>query len=34
VTPLVLDLWDKSEQDAAEAVATAFGSDLGGVDAE
>lgn len=34
VTPLVLDLWDRSEQDAAETVATAFGSDLGGVDAE
>jgi 5'-nucleotidase len=33
VTPLVLDLWGRSQQDSAEEVAAAFGSDLGGVDA-
>ena len=33
VTPLVLDLWGRAQQDSAEAVARALGSDAGGVDA-
>jgi 5'-nucleotidase len=34
VTPLVLDLWARAQQDSAELVASSLGSDAGGVDAE